>query len=243
MIYRLLIFLLVVCSFPLMAGAQDASLEQIQKKIDGQDYNGALALIDEVLLKDPANIEVQEMKINLLVKQEREKDAMKDIERFLFQYPADPEYHYLRAVLNLQKQRYAKAIEDFDNAIGLGMPDKYKYKVYLNRGMAHFFNQDYELALGDFDEVIGLQPKNATAYHGKGMVYYEMNEYENAIQQFKVALGMEPDNAITHFNLAMAYFRMDDTSNACFHFNKSCDLGHRNACRLLLMNCDIKIPQ
>ena len=86
MIYRLLIFLLVVCSFPLMAGAQDASLEQIQKKIDGQDYNGALALIDEVLLKDPANIEVQEMKINLLVKQEREKDAMKDIERFLFQY-------------------------------------------------------------------------------------------------------------------------------------------------------------
>ena len=152
---------------------------------------------------------MQEKKIDLLSQQERSKDALKDVEEYIVMYPSQPEYYYLRAILNLQKQKFTKAIEDFDLAIQLDFPEKYIYKVYLNRGMAHFNNQDFELAELDFEEVLKLDPKNAAAYHGMGMVDYEQTEYDNAIAEFQKAIRIEDDNPITYFNLAMTYFRLE----------------------------------
>ena len=191
----------------------------------------------------PHNLDAQEKKINILLQLDRSKEAISDIEEYISMYPKQPDYYYLRAIINLQKQKYSKAIEDFDNAIQLGMAENVIYKVYLNRGMAHFYNQDYELALADFDESLALNPNNAAAYHGRGMVKYALNQYEDAIKEFQQSLKIDNSNPITHYNMAMTYFRMDDNENACYHFNKSCELGHRNACRLLMMECDINIPK
>lgn len=207
------------------------------------NYTKALVILEDILVMQPSNLQAQEMKINILVQQERSKDALKDVEEYIQMYPGQPEYLYLRAVLNLQRQKYSKAIQDFDRALQLNMPESSVYKIYLNRGMAHFYNQDFDLAENDFSEVIERDSRNAAAYHGKGMVKYELHEYENAIVEFQRALKLEPDNPITHYNLAMSYFRMDDDENACYHFNKSCALGHRNACRLFMMECDINISE
>jgi tetratricopeptide (TPR) repeat protein len=218
-----------------------AEMKMVNAYVVSGDISKALLTIEDILVKDPTYLEAQEKKIDILSQEERSKDAMKDIEEYILMYPTQPEYYYLRAVLNLQKEKYTKAIEDFDLSLQLKMPEKYLYKVYLNRGMAHFNNQDLELAELDFDEALKLDPKNAAAYHGRGMVNYAQAEYENAITEFQKAIRVEDDNPITYFNLAMTYFRLGDKENACYNFNKSCALGHRNACRLLLMECDINI--
>jgi tetratricopeptide (TPR) repeat protein len=216
-------------------------MKTVNAYVASGDISKALVTLEDILVNDPTFLEAQEKKIDLLSQQERSKDALKDIEEYIVMYPSQPEYYYLRAVLNLQKEKFTKAIEDFDVAINLQFPEKNIYKVYLNRGMANFNNHDFELAELDFEEVIKLDPRNAAAYHGKGMVDYEQNEYENAIIEFQKAISIEDNNPITFFNLAMTYFRLDDKENACYNFNKSCGLGHRNACRLLLMECDINI--
>jgi tetratricopeptide (TPR) repeat protein len=227
--------------------SQPTDFEKQLKLADSQyasgDITGALLTLEDILVKQPDNLDAQEKKINYLVQQDRSKDAMKDIEDYIFVYPAKPEYYYLRAVLKLQDEKYYKAIEDFDRAIQLNMPAGIIYKVYLNRGMAHFYNQDFDLAEADFNEVIAQSPQSAAAHHGLGMIKYELNQYEEAIAEFQKALKLEPDNAITFFNLAMTYYRMKDDDNACYNFNKSCALGHRNACRLLMMECDINISK
>jgi tetratricopeptide (TPR) repeat protein len=216
-------------------------MKMVEAYVASGDISKALLAIEDILVADPAYLEAQEKKIDLLSQGERSKEAMKDVEQYISMYPTHPEYYYLRGILNLQKERYTKAIENFDISLQLEIPGKYLYKVYLNRGMAHFNNQDFELAEIDFDEVLKLDSRNAAAYHGKGMVNYEQAEYENAIVEFQKAIRIEDDNPITYFNMAMTYFRLDDKENACFNFNKSCALGHRNACRLLLMECDINI--
>ncbi len=227
--------------------SQDSDIDKSLKMADAQvasgDLNQALLTIEEILAKEPENLDAQEKKLNILVQQNRAKDAMKDIEDYITAYPAQPEFFYLRAILKLQDQKYSKAIEDFDRAIQLDIPKAAEYKVYLNRGMAHFYNQDFDQAEADFSEVNALNPKNAAAYHGKGMVKYELGEYEEAAVEFQKALKLEEDNPITHYNLAMSYYRMKDMENACYHFNRSCALGHRNACRLLMMQCNIDITK
>jgi tetratricopeptide (TPR) repeat protein len=223
----------------------DTTLKKIDKLAASGQYAKALAVIDDILFGEPANIEVQEKKINILTLSGRSKDAGNDIEDLITMYPAHPEYYYLRAVINLQKQKYSKAIDDFNRAVDLNMPAKSLYKVYLNRGMAHFYMQDYDLADSDLGKTIELNPNNAAAYHGKGMVKYEQHDYEDAVAEFQKSLKLEDDNAITHFNMAMSYFRLNDKNNSCFHFNKACALGNRNACRLLLLECtqELKIEK
>lgn len=239
--FTLICFLFCFCSSFSQTFDHTTEMKMVDAYVASGDVSKALLSLEDILVKDPTYIEAQEKKINLLIQQERGKDAFRDIQEYIAMYPTQPEYYYLRAILNLQKEKFSKAIEDFDVAINLKFPEDYIYKVYLNRGMAHFNNQDYELAELDFDEVLKLDSKNAAAYHGKGMVYYEQSEYENAIVEFQKAIRIEDNNPITYFNLAMTYFRLNDQENACYNFNKSCALGHRNACRLLLMECDINI--
>lgn len=250
MIRLTIIFLSLLLSFSCLYSIAQENSDDVTKKLqlaDNQvrlgDYDGALQIIEDILAQKPRNIEAQEKKINILIKQDRSKQAITDVEKYVSTYPDAPEFYYLRAIINLQKQKYPKAIDDFDNAILYNMPGDFVYKVYLNRGMAHFYNQDFDLALADFDESLALNPGNAAAFHGKGMTKYELNQYEDAVADFRQSLKIDNSNPITHFNLAMTYFRMDDPENACYHFNKSCELGHRNACRLLMMECDINIPK
>jgi tetratricopeptide (TPR) repeat protein len=215
----------------------DSTLVKIDKLVAAGHMDRALSLIDDILFKDPSNLDIQEKKINLLAKADRSKEAYDDVDKLIIMYPMHPEYYYLRAVLNLQKQKYNKSIDDFDKALDLKMSQNSAYKVYLNRGMAHFYLQDYDLADSDFDKVIELDPKIAAAYHGKGMVKYELHEYEDAVVEFQKSLQFEEDNPITHFNMGMSYFRLEDKDNSCYHFNRSCALGNRNACRLLMLEC------
>lgn len=246
MVRALFITLLFLCFCAYTGFSQNSETQSnltiAQAQLESGESQKALLTLEDMLVKDPSNLLAQEMKINILVQQEQGKEALRDVEEYILMYPDQPIYYYLRAILNLQKQKLSKSIEDFNTAISLEMPPEFIFKAYINRGMAYFQNQDYDLAEADFDEVVGLDSKNASAYHGRGMVKYELNQYEEAIVEFQKALKLEGENPITHYNIAMSYFRMDEDEKACYHFNESCALGHRNACRLLMMECDIKIP-
>jgi len=243
----LLLFFLIFLSQKALFSQQDdfeSTLKQVDRYVVSGNITKALTSIEDLLVKHPNNIDVQEKKITILLENDRGKDAYRDIEEYIRMYSNEPEYYYLRALLNLQKEKYTKAIDDFDQAIQLNMPSESVYKVYLNRGMAYFYLTDFDLAEADFDEVLEIYPKSTAAYHGKGMVKYELREYDEAVVQFQKALKLEEENPIAHFNLAMTFFRLEEMDNACYHFNRSCTLGHRNACRLLMMECaeEINVP-
>lgn len=221
------------------------NLNDAEALIKAGKKDKALVLLEDIIVKDPTNIEAQEQKINILLQKDMEKDALKDINNYITMYPMHPEYYYLRGLINLQRQKYTKSLDDFNKALQLKMPSQYLYKLYANRGMAKFYLQEYDQANADFNRSISLDRMYAAAYHGKGMVQYDLNDYDSAVIEFRKSLDLEEDNAITHFNLGMAYFRLNDNKNACYHFNRSCALGNRNACRLFMMQCteNIKIPQ
>jgi tetratricopeptide (TPR) repeat protein len=221
------------------------ALKSADQYISSGNYNEALVIYKDILFANPENLDIQEKKLNVLMIANREKEAYKDVEDLIRMYPRNPGYYYLRAILELKNEKFVKSVEDFDKSVELDMPKNYLYKVYLNRGMAHYYLQDFDLAEADFKSVIELDPQIAAAYHGLGMVKYEQKEYEDAVSEFQKSLKYDEKNSITHFNMAMSYYRLEEKDNACYHFNRSCALGNRNACKLLMMECaeDIKIPK
>lgn len=249
MSYRLtfLFFLLLFFHEGMFAQQEDSksALLLANKYVASGEVIKALTTLENILVIEPNNLQAQEKKLSILLENERSKDAYRDIDEYIRMYYDQPEYYYLRALLHMQKEKYSKAIDDFDRAIELDMPENSAYKVYLNRGMAYFYLRYFELAEVDFDDALLLNSKSATSYHGKGMVKYELGEYDEAVFLFQKALKIENDNRIVHYNLAMAFFRLKEMDNACYHFNRSCTLGHRNACRLLLMECaaELNIPK
>jgi tetratricopeptide (TPR) repeat protein len=223
----------------------DQMLADASIKIEQEQYNEALILVDKALAVSPDNITVLEKKINILYLQDELKDAMQLVEGLLKQQPLKPEYYYLRAVTHMFKQKYVKALDDFKMCVQLKIPERYMDKIYLSKGMAHYYLGEFTVAESSFSQAISLNPESSVAYHSRGLLKYEIKEYDEALKDFTLAYQLEEDNIITAFNLGLTYFRLQENENACYYFNKSCSNGNRNACKMLMMECaqELKLSQ
>ena len=85
---------------------------------------------------------------------------------------------YFQGKRNSWKERYRKAIVDFDKAIKLNPK---LIDVYEERGIAKSELGDFEGAIVDFDKVITLNPKDAHAYKNRGLAKSKFGDFEGAI--------------------------------------------------------------
>lgn len=214
-----------------------AELAQADRLTNEGKYDEALQHVINALAINSLSVETYEKKINILLLADREREISKEIDDLIKEHIQQPEYYYLRALLNMSRQKPQKAIEDLENAIYYQMPEKYMDKVYLNRGMAYYNIGDFIKAEADFQSALEINPKYSKVYHSWGMLNYEERDYEEAIKNFNKAIQFENDNPVIFYNLAMSYMRIEDMENACFFFNKSCALGYRNACKVYLLQC------
>jgi len=164
------------------------------------------------------------------------KEAFRILNEAILKQPTNAEFYYARGLLNNTKEKYSKALPDFDKAFSLN-PGFNSFGLYLNRGVAYMNLKELEKALGDFNKAIELDPKSASAYHSRGLVYYEQGDYQEAVNNFLKSSDLSPSNPITFYNLGMAYNKMNDVENACLYFHKSCQLENTNSCKMIIMIC------
>ena len=55
-----------------------------------------------------------------------------------------------------------------------------------------------EEAVADYSTAIGLEPRNANAFHNRGSTLDKMGRLEHAVADFSSALELDPSNATTH---------------------------------------------
>jgi tetratricopeptide (TPR) repeat protein len=214
-----------------------AELAQADRLTKETKYDEALQHINSALAIDALSVEAFEKKVNVMLLADREREISSEIDGLIKEYIQQPEYYYLKAIIDIYRQKPQKAVENLENAIYYQMPEKYMDKVYLNRGMAYYMIGDFVKAESDFQSALNLNPKYSTAYHSWGMLNYEERDYEEAIKNFNKAIQYEDNNPVIFYNLAMSYLRSDDMENACYYFNKSCALGYRNACKVYMLQC------
>lgn len=214
-----------------------ANLAQADRLMKEEKFVEALEYVEIALDIDPLHIESLEKKVLIKLLEGKVKDITKEIDNLIELSPQQPIYYYLHSIIQLYKEKPQKAIEDLDKAIYYEMPEIYMDKIYLNRGKAYYDVGEFEKAEADFEAGLELNSRYAMIYHSYGLLKYELRRYDEARDLFLKAIQFEPNNSLIYYNLAMTYMRLDELKDACYYFNRSCDLGYRNACKVYLIEC------
>jgi tetratricopeptide (TPR) repeat protein len=87
----------------------------------------------------------------------------------------------------LAKQKYDKAIQDYDEAIRLNLKNAI---AFSNRGLVWFCKKEYDKAIQDYDEAIKLNafPYNDYTLYHRGNAWFAKKEYDKAIQDYDEAI-------------------------------------------------------
>ena len=114
-----------------------------------------------------------------------------------------------------------KAIEFLNEAIRL-KPDF--ASAYHDRGIAHYYLKQFELAANDFSEAIRLKP-HEIPYCSRGNLYSNLKQHQLAIKDFDEAIRLKPDMADAHAGRGLAYISITNTKEGCRSLNRACELG------------------
>jgi tetratricopeptide (TPR) repeat protein len=107
--------------------------------------------------------------------------------------------------------QFARAIEDFNNAITL---DPSSFKAFLNRGAAFLDSGRFDLAAADFDKAIVLNPSYSEAYNSRGSLFGMSGSLDKAIEQFTKAIELDPNYSAAYGNRASAYSLIGQNNRA-----------------------------
>jgi tetratricopeptide (TPR) repeat protein len=121
-------------------------------------------------------------------------------------------YYYIRGVTFASKKEYARAIEDYDNAIKC--EPNYPH-AFNKRGQAHLDNGGFDNAIADFEELLRLDPNynmakksRADAYMKRGMAHCDKRDYTRAIPDFEEFLKFAPNDSAARELLEMSKAKM-----------------------------------
>ncbi|MDR1785728.1 MAG: tetratricopeptide repeat protein, partial [Spirochaetaceae bacterium] len=78
-------------------------------------------------------------------------------------------------------------------------------EAYFDRGIAYFYNGDYDKAIADYTQTIRLDPDNVIAYYNRGVAYHDKGDYDKAIADYTQAIKIYPEYAAVHNNRGIAH--------------------------------------
>lgn len=107
-----------------------------------------------------------------------------------------------RGNMMLDRENYPNAIADFDKAIAIDIKND---MAWADRGIAHVWLHEDELAREDFSKAFALNPRNAVIYRGRGWMALNAKQYAEAVAALTTALEIEPKNRFALERRAQAY--------------------------------------
>jgi len=233
--------LVAALSGPLVGYTQtqpDSLIELARDFMLISDHTAALEKLDKILTQHPTHPEATALKAEILILKDDNKSAGKLVSKALKEHPNTPELLYLDGKLDLQKGRIGRAIDQLSAALVKAQGNQdLQSEIFLNRGAAYQKNMESDKALDDYSKAIAFDADNPNVYIYRGTLYFANEDYTLAIEDFEKVILLDPNNPFAYYNLGMAYLKLEDSQKACKNFHKGCELGNKNACRMVIMNC------
>lgn len=95
-----------------------------------------------------------------------------------------------------------------------------KARAYNNRGLAHFQNKDYNLALADFLKALELNPKYHHTYKNLGILYFKVRQHEKAIELYNRFIELFPFDSEIYLNRGHCHLELGNYSQAIKDYTK-----------------------
>lgn len=173
-----------------------------------QDYSNSIDDWSE-LLKQAPNAEWEKQcaqvygyRAGLRIEAGRIDEAIADLGRSLELIPVDPRVWFERGVLRGGNNEHRLAIDDFNQAIQLGLKTALLYTAY---GECLLELNLVDEALSKLNEAVNLDDRIARAYTLRGKAWFQKTFYCQAIVDFDNAIAIEPASAANYENRAAAW--------------------------------------
>ncbi len=139
--------------------------------------------------KDTQVMDEQKMLIDSLKKFVDDKPEAADEMEYVIQKKEDN----ARKKMNDMLEQMAKDTTDnvkADDELSGGTLDYLARK--LNLALVYFYEAKYWLTIAECNNVVKVDPKNATAWIRRGSAYYMLEQYEQAKKDWQLALTLNP---------------------------------------------------
>lgn len=103
----------------------------------------------------------------------------------------------------LEEGDYLGAVDAFTKALRLGLGDL--AEIYVQRGEAYGYLEDWPRAMDDFNEALRHNPYLATAYNERGSLRRFLNDLEGAVEDHGFAIQVDPTLYEAYYNRALSY--------------------------------------
>lgn len=149
--------------------------EEFRSLIDKRQYEKALDLSAELLLIDPQNLQVRNLRALAFLETPALRPlAWREANMALTIYPKSADARVVRARIYYESLKNTdKALAELAEAIKVGS-SKYVYHYFL-RGKIYYEKKEYAKAINDFDTVLKIQPDYADAAYYKTLAQDPQN--------------------------------------------------------------------
>lgn len=107
-------------------------------------------------------------------------------------------------------------------------------------GSIYYYKEDFKTALGQFNEIILLDPGFSEAYFNIGIVKEKEKELSEAITNFEKAQELNPSNPETHYHLGILNLLTGNKDSAISSFKKVTELTSENSKLAELSKSELK---
>jgi tetratricopeptide (TPR) repeat protein len=134
----------------------------------------------------------------LMVRQEFEEDARKEIAKALAINPNLPEAHYLLGELAIFRAQIDQAIDELTREIAINPNFA---MAYYKLGDAYTRREQWAQAIPQLQRAIWLNPSYSGPYILLGKAYFKWGELANAEGMLRRAIAIDPNNSSAHYIL------------------------------------------
>ncbi len=174
----------------------------------------------------------------------RLKEAIRDTDKALKLDPTDADALYNRACASYLGRQNDAALRDLESSLKL-RPENADALFLRGVVKGELFKEDAGLA--DIQAAMALNPDLVGARMSAAVLLFEMERYAEAIDAFSLVIDENDlDLMEAYYYRADCHYNMDNKEAACADWNKSADLGDKDAVFIVRNYCmtdEAKIPK
>ncbi|HIK06564.1 MAG TPA: tetratricopeptide repeat protein [Trichormus sp. M33_DOE_039] len=191
---------------------------------DGKHQESIAAFESATKLKPDFVTAWQTLSLVYRVLKQPEK-ALVAIEKAIQLQPKNPDLYNEKWTVLDNLKRYAEAELAINKAIEINP----RAAFYNNRGNLYADQKKWDLALADFNQVITINPQNATAYYNRGYLYADQKKWDLALADFNQAIIINSQYADAYNNRGILYYDQKKWDLALVDFNQAIAINPQGA--------------
>lgn len=183
-----------------------------QKNYAASEKEFKLAIAD-----DPEDSYSRAMLAACHLAQERNDEALGEVEKAIAMDPEESFAHYIRSSVQVQRGNLSEAKTSIEEAVRMDPFSDYYYGLLSD---IYYFSDDLDKALEAAETGLSYNPEEIDCVNSRARALVRLGRAEEAEDSLIDALKRDPTNSFTHTNLAWVMLRRGSIAESMEHFKE-----------------------